>query len=115
MTPEDLLEAALESDLAAFGAAPDIRDLLETGAEVSGALGTWHLDADTRSRIYAAAIADAIAPGMNARLRALGFDRRVQAIAGGAVVILAALAALGVAVGRGRRRAPAAASALGAT
>jgi hypothetical protein len=114
MTPEDLLEAALESDLAAFGAAPDIRDLLETGAEVSGALGAWHLDADTRARIYAAANANAIAPGMNARLRALGFDRRVQAIAGGAVVTLAAAAAVRVAVGRGRRRAPAAASALGA-
>jgi hypothetical protein len=114
VTPEDLLEAALESDLAALGAGPDIRDLIQTSTEVSNALGAWHLDADTRARLYAAAIAAAIAPGMNARLRALGFDRRVQAIAGGAVVTLAAAAAVGVAVGRGRRRAPAQASALGA-
>jgi hypothetical protein len=114
VTAEDLLEAALESDLAAFGARPEIRDLVETSTEVSRALGAWHLDAETRARIYATVIVEAVAPGMNARLRALGFDRRVQAIAGGAVVTLAAAAAVGVALGRGRRRAPAQASALGA-
>jgi hypothetical protein len=112
VTREDLLDAALESDLAAFAASRDVRELLETGAEVSSALGAWRLDADTRARIYAVAIANAVAPGFTARLRALGVDRRVQAIVGGAVVTVAAAAAVGVAVGRGRRRAPA--SVLGA-
>jgi hypothetical protein len=114
MTREDVLDAALESDLAAFSASPDVRDLIEIGAEVAGALGAWRLDPDTRARIYATAIANAIDPGIGARLRALGLDRRVQAIAGGAVVTLAAATAVGVAVGRGRRRAPAPVSALGA-
>jgi hypothetical protein len=48
---------------------------------------------------------------LRVRLRRLRFDRRLQALAGGGVVTLAA-AALTVAVARGRRRAPA--SALGA-
>lgn len=112
MTPEDLLDAALESDLAAFAAPPDLRGLIETGAEVGGALRAWRLDSDARARIYAAAIADAVPPGIAARLRALGVDRRVQAIAGGAVVTLAAAAAVGVAVGRGRHRASASATPL---
>jgi hypothetical protein len=105
MTGEELLDAALESDLAAFAASSDVRALIETGAEVGGALGAWRLDGDTRARIYAAASENAVAPGIGARLRALGVDRRAQAIAGGAVVTLAAAAAVGVAVGRGRRRA----------
>jgi hypothetical protein len=114
MTREDLLDAALESDLAAFAASPEVRELIDTGAEVAVALGARRLDADARARIYAAAIANAVAPGFGARLRVLGVDRRVQAIAGGALVTIAAAAAVGVAVGRGRRRAPAPASALGA-
>jgi hypothetical protein len=105
VTREGLLDAALESDLAAFAASPDVRELIETGVEVGGALGAWRLDSDTRARIYAAAIEHAVAPGIGARLRALGVDRRTQAIAGGAVVTLAAAAAVVVAVGRGRRRA----------
>jgi maleate cis-trans isomerase len=112
VTREDLLDAALESDLAALAASPELRDLIDTGAEVGGALGGWRLDGDIRARIYAAAIANAVAPGVGARLRALGVDRRAQAIAGGAVVTLAAAAAVGLAVGRGRRRAPVSASAL---
>jgi hypothetical protein len=111
---EDLLDAALESDLAALAASPDVRGLIETGAEVGGALGAWRLDSEMRARIYARAIEGAVASGIVARLWALGVDRRVQAIAGGAVVTLAAAAAVGVAVGRGRRRGPASASALGA-
>lgn len=105
MTREELLDAALESDLAAFAASPEVRALIETGAEVGTVLGTWRLDGDTRARIHAAAIEHADAPGIRERLRTLGFDRRTQAIAGGAVVTLAAAAAVGVAVGRGRRRA----------
>jgi hypothetical protein len=112
VTREGLLDAALESDLAAFAASPDVRELIETGAEVGGALRAWQLDGDTRARIYAAAIEHAVAPGIGARLRALGVDRRTQAIAGGAVVTLAAAAAVVVAVGRGRRRALAPASPL---
>jgi hypothetical protein len=114
VTREELLDAALESDLAAFAASPDVRELIETGAEVGGTLGAWRLDSDTRTRIYAAAIQDAVAPGIGARLRALRVDRRTQAIAGGALVTIAAAAAVGVAVGRGRRRALVPASPLGA-
>jgi hypothetical protein len=110
VTGEELLDAALQSDLAAFAASPDVRELIETGADVGAALGAWRLDSDTRARIYAAAIEHAVAPGIGARLRALGVDRRTQAIAGGAVVTLAAAAAVGLAVGRGRRRALAPAS-----
>jgi hypothetical protein len=105
MTREELLDAALESDLAAFAASPEVRALIDTGAEVGTVLGAWRLDSDTRARIRAAAIEHAVAPRIHERLRALGFDRRTQAIAGGAVVTLAAAAAVGVAVGRGRRRA----------
>jgi hypothetical protein len=112
VTRDELLDAALESDLAALAASPHVRELIETGAEVGGALGAWRLDSDTRARIYAAAIENAVVPGIGARLRALVVDRRTQAIAGGAVVTLAALAAVGVAVGRGRRRALAPASPL---
>jgi hypothetical protein len=104
MTRQELLDAALQSDLAAFAASPDVRELIETGADVGAALGAWRLDSDTRARIYAAAIENAVPPGIGARLRAIGVDRRTQFIAGGAVVTLAA-AAVGVAVGRGRRRA----------
>lgn len=112
MTREDLLDAALESDLAAFAASPDVRELIETGAQVGAALAAWRLTSDTRARIYARAIENAVAPGIGARIRALGVDRRTQAIAGVAVVTLAAAAAVGVAVGRGRRRALTAASPL---
>jgi hypothetical protein len=114
MTREELLDAALENDLAAFAASPDVRELVETGAEVGGALRARRLDSNTRSRIYASAIEHAVAPGIGARLRALRVDRRTQAIAGGALVTLAAAAAVGVALGRGRRRALAPASPLGA-
>jgi hypothetical protein len=114
VTREDLLDAALESDLAALAASAELRELIETGAEIGGALGGWRLDSDVRARIYAAAIANAVAPGVGARLRALGVDRRAQAIAGGAVVTLAAAAAVGLAIGRGRRRATASASPMGA-
>jgi hypothetical protein len=110
VTSEELLDAALENDLAAFAASPDVRELIATGAEVGGALGAWRLDGETRSRIYAAAIERGVASGIGARLRALRVDRRTQAIAGGTVVTLAAAAAVVVAVGRGRRRALATAS-----
>ena len=53
---EDLLPVNVEgvqSDfvLAAFAASPDVRELIATGAEVGGALGTRRLDKDTRARI----------------------------------------------------------------
>jgi hypothetical protein len=57
VTREDVLDAALESDLAALAASPELRDLIETGVEIGGALGAWRLDGDIRARIYAAAIA----------------------------------------------------------
>jgi hypothetical protein len=107
VTGEDRLEAALDSDLAAFAAPPDVRDLVETADEIGAALAAWHLDGDARARIYARAVAAAGNRGVGARLRALGLDRRVQALAGGGVVTLAAATAVGVAVIRGRRHAPA--------
>jgi hypothetical protein len=110
VSTEDQLDTALDNDLAAFSAPPELRELIDTGAEVGGALSAWRLDSGARSRIYARAVADAGSPALGPRLRALGLDRRVQAIAGGAVVTIAAATA--VAVARGRRHA--AAGALGA-
>ena len=107
MTGEDRLEAALDSDLAAFAAPPDVRDLVETADEVGGAFSAWHLDGDARARIYARSVAGARDRGIGERLRALGLDRRVQAMAGGGVVTLAAATAVAVALVRGRRHAPA--------
>jgi hypothetical protein len=104
---EDRLDAALDSDLAALGIAPSLRELLITGDEVSEVLETPRLGRATRDRIYAMAVANVRPRGVGARLRALGLDRRVQAIAGGGVV--AAAAAVGVAVVRGRHHAPASA------
>jgi hypothetical protein len=104
---EDRLDAALGSDLAAFAAPPDLRAMIDTGVEIGDALESWHLDSEIRERIYARAMADARTRGVAARLRSAGLDRRVQALAGGTVVTLAAAAAVGVAVTRGRRHAPA--------
>ena len=85
---------------------PEIPGLVDTGDEVAGALATWDLDAAKRAEIYATALAIAGASGFAGRVRALGLDRRVQAIAGGAVVTLAA-AAVSLAIARGRRHDPA--------
>jgi hypothetical protein len=106
---EHRLDAALDSDLAAFGASPDLRDLLDMSTEVGDALDAPRLGREARARIYATAVSRARPRGAGARLRALGLDRRVQAIAGGAVVTLAAAAAVGVAVARGRHHVPASA------
>jgi hypothetical protein len=106
---EDRLDAALDSDLAAFAASPDLRDLIDMSAEVGDALAAPRLSREVRARIYATAVSN-VGPRVSvARIRALGLDRRVQAIAGGAVVTLAAATAVGVAVARGRRHAPASA------
>lgn len=110
MTAADRLDAALESDLAAFAASADVRAMLDTGAEVGNALDAWQLDDDTRERLYIRAMAAARNRSVAATLRSLGLDRRVQAVAGGTVVTLAAAAAVGVAVTRGRRHSHASAA-----
>jgi hypothetical protein len=104
---EDRLDAALTGDMVAFAASPEVSGLVATGDEVGGALAAWALDPMQRAQIYAAALAIADASGFGDRLRAFGLDRRVQAIAGGAVVTLAAAAAVSVAIARGRRHDPA--------
>ncbi len=109
MIDEDRLDAALDSDLAAFAASPELRDLVDMSAEVGEALDAPRLTRAARARIYALAVSNARPRRAGARLRALGLDRRVQAIAGGAVVTLAAATAVGVAVARGRHHAPASA------
>jgi hypothetical protein len=105
---EERLDAALGGDAVSLAAAPEVATLIDTGDEVSGALEAWTLDPGKRAQIYAAALAIADASGFGVRLRVLGLDRRMQAIAGGAVVTLAAAAAVGVAIARGRRHHPAA-------
>lgn len=102
MTSEDRLDAALAGDMAAFAASQEVQSLVAIGDEISGALAAWTLDPGTRARIHESALALATAAGFGDGLRALGLDRRVQAIAGGAVVTLAA-AAMSVAIARGRR------------
>lgn len=109
MNAADRLDAAFQSDLAAFGAPSNIRAMIETGTEIGDALGTWELDPRTRDLIYARAMAAVRTPGVASRLRSLGLDRRVQAVAGGTVVTLAA-AAVGVVVTRGRRHSHASAA-----
>jgi hypothetical protein len=99
---DDRLDAALGGDIVAFAASPEVSALVDTGDEVIGAFAVWTLDPARRADIYGAALALADAAGFGGRVRALGLDRRVQAIAGGAVVTLAAAAA--VAIARGRRR-----------
>ena len=84
------LAAGLVAAPAAFAASADVRAMLDTGAEVGNALDAWRLDAETRGRIYARAMAGAHNRGVAATLRSLGLDRRVQAVAGGTVVTLAA-------------------------
>jgi hypothetical protein len=108
MNVEDRLDAALGGDIVAFAASPEVPGLVDTGDEVGSALAGWTIDPDKRAQIYAAALAIADASGFGVRVRTLGLDRRVQAIAGGAVVTLAAAAALGLAIARGRRHDPAA-------
>jgi hypothetical protein len=107
---EDRLDAALAGDMVAFAASPDVLRLVDTGDEVGGALAAWSLDPVKRARIYATALAIGDASSFGVRLRTIGLDRRVQAIAGGAVVTLAATA-VSVAIARGRRHHPAALSA----
>lgn len=111
MNVEDRLDAALAGDMAAFAASPEVPGLLDTGDEVGGALAARSLDPGERAQIYAAALAMVDASGFGVRLRAIGLDRRVQAIAGTAVVTLAAATAVSVAIARGRRHHPAALSA----
>lgn len=111
MNIEDRLDAALEGDMVAFVASPEMSGLVDTGDEVDWALTSWTLDPERRDQIYAATLAIADASGFGDRLRALRLDRRIQAIAGGAVVTLAAAAAVSVAIARGRRHTPAGASA----
>lgn len=107
MNLEDRLDGALAGDMVAFAASPEVAGLVDTGDEVSAALATWTLDPETRARIYESARAMAGTPGVGGRIRALGLDRRMQAIAGGAVVTMAAAAAVRVAIARGRRHDPA--------
>jgi hypothetical protein len=107
VTVEDRLDAALAGDMIAFAASPEVSGLVNTGDEVAGALAAWSLQAGKRAQLHAAALAIADASGFGVRLRAFGLDRRVQAVAGGAVVTLAAAAALSVAIARGRRHDPA--------
>jgi hypothetical protein len=104
---EDRLDGALAGDMVAFAASPEVAGLVDTGDEVSAALATWTLDLETRARIYESALAMGGTSGVGGRIRALGLDRRMQAIAGGAVVAMAAAAAVRVAIARGRRHAPA--------
>jgi len=99
---DDRLDAALGGDLIAFAASSEVSALVDTGDEVVGVFAGRTLDPARRADIYAAALAIADAAGFGGRVRALGLDRRVQAIAGGAVVTLAAAAA--VAIARGRRQ-----------
>lgn len=113
MTGEDRLDAALEGDPFVYASSVEVQRLVDTGDEVSGALAAWTLDAETRSRLWDVALSRSGPMGLGQRLRALGLDRRAQAIAGGAVVTLAAATAVAVAIARGRRHAPASA-ALGA-
>jgi hypothetical protein len=108
MNSEDRLDAALGGDIVAFAASPEVSGLVDTGDEIGGAFAAWTVDPERRAQIYAAALAIADASGFGVRVRTLGLDRRVQAIAGGAVVTLAAAAAVGVAIARGRRHDPAA-------
>jgi hypothetical protein len=103
MNVEDRLDQALGGDIVAFAASPEVSCLVDTGDEVGGVLASWTLDPARRAQIYAAALAIADASGFGVRVRTLGLDRRVQAVAGGAVVTLAAAAAVGVALARGRR------------
>lgn len=113
MNTEDRLDEALASEIAAFAASSEVRALVDTGDEIGDALSTSSLDAATRTRLYAEALSMASAPTLKARLRAVGLDWRVLAIAGGAVVTFAAAAA-SVAIARGRRPTPATPAALGA-
>ncbi len=107
MNLEDRLDGALAGDMVAFAASPEVAGLVDTGDEVSAALATWTLDPETRARIYESARSMAGTSGVGGRIRALGLDRRMQAIAGGAVVTMAAAAAVRVAIARGRRHDPA--------
>ncbi len=111
MNVEDRLDAALAGDMIALAASTEVSGLVDTGDEVAGALAAGTLDSGKRAQIYAAALAIADASGFGDRIRALGLDRRVQAIAGGTVVTLAAAAAVSVAIARGRRHDPASLSA----
>jgi hypothetical protein len=110
MNVEDRLDAALAGDMVAFAASPDVLRLVDIGDEVGGALAAWSLDPGKRAQIYAVALAIGDTSGFGVRLRTIGLDRRVQAIAGGAVVTLAAATAVSVAIARGRRHHPAALS-----
>jgi hypothetical protein len=104
MTVEDRLDMALDGDAFAYAASAEVQALVDTGDEVIGAMAAWSLDPGTRARIYATAVSRAGTFRLGDSLRTLGLDRRVQAIAGGAVVTLAAV--LGFAIARGRRHAP---------
>jgi hypothetical protein len=108
MNVEDRLDAALAGDMIAFAASAEIPRLVATGDEVGASLAAWTLDPGQRAEIYAAALAIADVSGLGVRIRAIGLDRRVQAIAGGAVVTLAAATAVSLAIARGRRHHPAA-------
>jgi hypothetical protein len=108
MKVEDRLDAALAGDMVAFAASAEIPGLVDVGDEVGASLAAWTLDGGRRAEIYAAALALANASGFGERIRAIGLDRRVQAIAGGAVVTLAAATAVSLAIARGRRHDPAA-------
>ena len=109
MNVEDRLDAAFGGDMVAFAASPEVSgDSSTPGTRSGGALAGWTIDPARRAQIYAAALAIADASGFGVRVRTLGLDRRVQAVAGGAVVTLAAAAAVGVAIARGRRHDPAA-------
>jgi hypothetical protein len=108
MNVEDRLDAALAGDIVAFAASAAVPGLVDTGDEVVASLAAWTLDPGRRAEIYAAALAIADASGFGVRIRAIGLDRRVQAIAGGAVVTVAAATAVSLAIARGRRHHPAA-------
>lgn len=106
MNVEDRLDAALGGDMIAFAASPEVPGLVDTGDEVETALAAWTLDPERRAQIYTTAMAIVDTSGFGLRIRALGLDRRVQALAGGAVITLAAATAVSVAISRGRRHRP---------
>lgn len=110
MKAEDRLDAAL-AGAAGMDRALELGGLLEMAGEVEEVLAGQRIDRASRDRLYARALVMAADQRWASRLRALGFDRRLQ-VAGGGVVTIAATAALGLALARGRRHGAAPSSAI---
>ena len=97
----DRLDAALDSRPEVVG--PDLRPLLEVAAEVARFFDGQWLSTRDRDRIYIRAVSAAARQSRIARVRRVLTDRRIPAIAGGAAVTVAAVAAIAVALTRDRR------------